>query len=100
MKSALETEPARIPAKDALIEAARLMDVAAHVKNGREPSMYTDLIDDGTRVTSPANLVRPISAKSCVKLAHDLLAQTTRPSTVATIFDCMVSSKTRPVFAT
>lgn len=69
--------PLVIASKNLRSDAARLMEVAAHVKNGREPSMYTDLIDDGTRVTSPANLVRPISAKSCVKLAHDLLAQAT-----------------------
>jgi len=69
--------PSVIVSKNLRSVLASLIEVAVHVTNGREPSMYTDLVDDGARVTSPANLVRPISSNSCVELAHDLLAQTT-----------------------
>lgn len=56
-------------------EAAAFAEIAMHVKNGREPSMYTDFSADGLRVVSPASVVRAVAAESCIRLCRDLLGR-------------------------
>jgi AbiV family abortive infection protein len=39
------------------------------LKFGREPSMYTDVHEDGVSVQSPSVVIRPKAAEDCVRLA-------------------------------
>ena len=48
------------------------------LKFGREPSMYTDVKEDGVSVQSPSGLVRPEAAEDCIRLAGDCLANARR----------------------
>ena len=50
------------------------LDLIFHVKQGREPSMYSDLRTDPDRVQTPREIVRTTAARDCVRLAEDCLA--------------------------
>jgi AbiV family abortive infection protein len=49
----------------------KALELMVHLKLGREPSMYTDVSEDEVTVQSPENIIRPIAAKDCVRLACD-----------------------------
>ena len=49
-------------------------NIIAHVKHGREPSMYSDLRTDPDRVQTPREVVRDSAARDCVRLAKNCLA--------------------------
>nr|WP_306266082.1 AbiV family abortive infection protein [Pararhizobium sp. IMCC3301] len=56
-------------------EALRVaLDLTFHLKNGREPSMYSDLRNDPERVQTPREIVRATAARDCVRLAENCLA--------------------------
>ena len=48
------------------------------LKFGREPSMYTDILEDGTTVQLPSNVVRPLAGRECIRLAKDCYAHADR----------------------
>lgn len=50
------------------------LDLILDLQRGREPSMYSDLRANPDRVQTPTDVVRPIAAQGCVKLAEDCLA--------------------------
>lgn len=52
------------------------IDLMIALRNGREPSMYTDIRFDSSEVTSPASIVREVAARDCVHLAKSCLATT------------------------
>ncbi|MEK6900815.1 MAG: AbiV family abortive infection protein [Nanoarchaeota archaeon] len=56
---------------EAVMPAINLM---IHLKHGREPSMYTDIRFDSSKVQVPAAVVREKAAYDCVRLAADCLA--------------------------
>jgi AbiV family abortive infection protein len=51
-----------------------LVDLMIHLKRGREPSMYTDIRYEESKVQIPAAMVRSVASRDCVQLAHDCLA--------------------------
>lgn len=53
-------------------------DLIFHVKNGREPSMYSGLRTDPDRVQTPREIVRATAAWDCVRLAENCLAHAHR----------------------
>jgi hypothetical protein len=57
--------------RDAVMPAVELM---IHLKRGREPSMYTDIRYEESKVQVPSSMVRDVVAKDCVRLARDCLA--------------------------
>jgi len=59
--------------KDGLEEAVEVsMELISALRRGREPSMYTEILQDGT-VRSPSNIVRPVAARDSVRLAQHCL---------------------------
>lgn len=62
------------PKKPAEEDVKLLLDLMIHVKRGREPSMYTDINPDGSRIKVPSEMVRDAAARDCVRLARDCLA--------------------------
>jgi AbiV family abortive infection protein len=54
------------------------LDLILHVKQGREPSMYSDLRTDPDRVQTPREIVRATAARDCVRLAENCLAHSQR----------------------
>lgn len=56
--------------RDAVMPA---LDLMIHLKRGREPSMYTDIRYESSKVQAPAAMVRDVAAKDCVRLAGDCL---------------------------
>lgn len=54
------------------------LDLIVHVKDGREPSMYSDLRTDPDRVQTPREVVRDSAARDCVRLAEHCLAHAHR----------------------
>lgn len=54
-------------------ELRAAFDMIAHVKHGREPSMYSDLRTDPDRVQTPCEVVRDTAARDCVRLAGNCL---------------------------
>lgn len=61
-------------------EVMEFVNTMIDVTQGREPSMYTDILSDGSRVVTPQQAVRPIAAKNCVALAEAVLARQNRTS--------------------
>jgi AbiV family abortive infection protein len=51
------------------------LDLMIQLKRGREPSMYSDLIDNPDRAQRPRDIVREKAAQDCVRLATDCLAR-------------------------
>jgi AbiV family abortive infection protein len=54
------------------------LDLMFHVKNGREPSMYSDLKNNPDRVQTPREIIRATAARDCVGLAENCLAHAHR----------------------
>lgn len=54
-------------------EAMPVIELMLELKRGREPSMYTDIQDDGTSVQEPSSVVRQEAALDCVRLATECL---------------------------
>lgn len=54
------------------IEAS--MELIGDIRRGREPSMYTEILNDGS-VRAPSDIVRPVAAKDAVRLAGHCLAR-------------------------
>ncbi|WP_193177243.1 AbiV family abortive infection protein [Oricola nitratireducens] len=54
------------------------LDLIFHIKQGREPSMYSDLRTDPDRVQTPREIVRATAARDCVRLAENCLAHAHR----------------------
>jgi AbiV family abortive infection protein len=52
----------------------RAVELMIHLKRGREPSMYTDIQYDESKVQLPAKMVRTVAARDCIRLAGDCLA--------------------------
>lgn len=50
------------------------VEVMIHLKCGREPSMYTDIRYEESKVQVPAAMVRDVAARDCIRLARDCLA--------------------------
>jgi AbiV family abortive infection protein len=57
-------------------EVMPAINLMLDLRRGREPSMYTDLRGDLSRVQVPAAIVRKEAAFDCIRLATDCLAQT------------------------
>ncbi|WP_248802050.1 AbiV family abortive infection protein [Xanthomonas arboricola] len=57
--------------KEALDTSLELM---GSLRRGREPSMYTDVLADGS-IQNPKDLVRPVAARDAVRLAQHCLAR-------------------------
>ncbi|MCC4585739.1 AbiV family abortive infection protein [Xanthomonas sp. NCPPB 1067] len=57
--------------KEALDTSLELM---GSLRRGREPSMYTDVLADGS-IQNPKDLVRPVAARDAVHLAQHCLAR-------------------------
>jgi AbiV family abortive infection protein len=49
------------------------LDLMFHLKNGREPSMYSDLRPNPDRARTPREVVRSTAAGDCIRLAGDTL---------------------------
>lgn len=70
-----------------------------HLKQGREPSMYSDLRIDPDRVQTPREVVRDSAARDCVRLANNCLAFAHRhviektPTTFTTAQDRLFTMK-------
>jgi len=59
--------------KDGLEEAIEAsIELIGALRRGREPSMYTEILQDGT-VRSPHNIVRPVAARDSVRLLKHCL---------------------------
>ena len=75
------------------------LDLIIHVRNGREPSMYSDLRTDPDRVITPREIVRATAARDCVRLAENCLANANRhvtekiPATFTTAQDRLLTMK-------
>jgi AbiV family abortive infection protein len=54
------------------------LDLVFHLKRGREPAMYSELLPDPDRVQTPREIVRADAARDCVRLAKDCLAHARR----------------------
>ncbi len=50
------------------------MELISDLRRGREPSMYTEILTDGT-VRVPSEIVRPVAAKDVVRLAKHCLVR-------------------------
>lgn len=50
------------------------LELILHVKRGREPSMYSDLLTNPDRVQTPRDVVRPVAAEDCIRLAKNSLS--------------------------
>lgn len=50
-----------------------VLDLMIHLKRGREPSMYTDIHYDSSKVQIPGAVVRDVAARDCVRLARHCL---------------------------
>lgn len=55
-------------------EMMSFVNIMVDVKHGREPSMYTDIQQDGSRVVTPETVVRSSVADNCVCLAKQVLS--------------------------
>jgi len=66
--------PWLMASSDVVSSAKAAMQLIVDLKFGREPSMYTDVREDGVTVQSPSTAVRLIAAQDCVRLARDCLA--------------------------
>ncbi|HWQ95122.1 MAG TPA: AbiV family abortive infection protein [Gammaproteobacteria bacterium] len=54
------------------------VDLMIHLKRGREKSMYIDLKSDGITLSIPREVVRPVAARDCTRLAENCLHHTER----------------------
>ena len=54
------------------------VDLMIHLKRGREPSMYTDIRYEESKVKVPTAMVKDVAARDCVRLARDCLAHARR----------------------
>lgn len=74
-------------------------DLIFHIRNGREPSMYSDLRTDPDRVQTPREIVRATAARDCVRLAENCLAHAHRhvseeiPAKITTAHDRLFTMK-------
>ena len=57
--------------------AVPLANLMVALKNGREPSMYSEIRSDNHQIQLPSAVVRPKVAEDCVRLAADCLATAT-----------------------
>lgn len=60
------------------------LDIIVQVKEGREPSMYSDIRTEPDRVQTPREVVRDSAARDCVRLAENCLAYAHRHVTEKT----------------
>lgn len=51
------------------------LHLLVHLQQGREPSMYVDFRPDGS-IAAPNDLVRPVAARDCTRLAEECLRHT------------------------
>lgn len=58
--------------------AKAAIQLMVDLKFGREPSMYTDVQQDGVTVQSPSGVVRAKAGQDCVRLARDCLTHARR----------------------
>jgi AbiV family abortive infection protein len=56
----------------------KALDLIIHLQRGREPSMYSDLRSDPDRAQTPRDVVRPVAARDCLRLAAECLAYSQR----------------------
>lgn len=54
--------------------AIPLANIMVALKNGREPSMYTEIRSDNHHIQLPTDIVRPKVSEDCVRLAADCLS--------------------------
>jgi len=54
----------------------KALDFMVHLKHGREKSMYIDVKDNGSTLSIPSEVVRPVAARDCVNLAENCLDHT------------------------
>jgi len=54
----------------------QFLDIAVHLKLGREKSMYTDIKHSSQELSNPSEVVRPVAAKDCIHLAVNCLHHT------------------------
>ncbi|MDQ3565341.1 MAG: AbiV family abortive infection protein [Pseudomonadota bacterium] len=70
--------PWLLASSDIASSAKAAVQLMVHLKIGREPSMYTDVGEDGVTVQSPSTAVRPYAARDCIRLARDCHAHARR----------------------
>ena len=79
-------------------EVMGFVNTMIDVKNGREPSMYTE-IHDGTKVVTPEAAVRSSVAENCVRLAERILSYTrphvtqSQPKVITRVQDAFFAMK-------
>lgn len=54
--------------------ALKAVDLMIKLKQAREPSMYTDIRNDGLSIHLPSAVVRVVAAQDCIRLATNCLA--------------------------
>ena len=54
-------------------DVKRILNWMLHLRHGREPSMYTDVAHDGSKIQTPSEIVRDTAAADCIRLARDCL---------------------------
>lgn len=59
-------------------EAETAIEIMINLKNGREPSMYSDINYQDLRVIKPKNVVRDVAARDCIQLARDCFNATSK----------------------
>ena len=52
-----------------------VLEICRYLERGREESMYVDINDDNS-ITLPSDIVRPIAAEDCIKIAENCYATT------------------------
>ncbi len=57
-------------------EVMPTVNLMIHLKRGREPSMYTEIRFDLSKVQVPTTMVRKVAANDCIRLAKSCLAHT------------------------
>jgi AbiV family abortive infection protein len=81
--------PWLIATPDLRSEIMEFVNTMVDVKYGREPSMYTDILPDGSQIVTPRQAVQASVAKNCVALTRAVLGHAkpyvlTRSPTVTT----------------
>jgi AbiV family abortive infection protein len=68
------------------------IDLTLHLKHGREKSMYVDVKENGVDLSIPAEVVRPVAARDCIRLAQKCLYYTKHYTESTTPFQCNQAS--------
>lgn len=84
---------------DLRAEVMSFVNTMIDVKNGREPSMYTDIQQEGPKVTTPEAVVSGAVSESCVRLAERVFSYVkphvteSQPKTTTRVQDAFFAMK-------